>query len=587
MTVEVVAGEPAVKRNPPEPSAASAPPAGSTTFLDRHWRPLVAGAMSLPFAAVLLAFRAQEPRSSNFGDVAVTELAIQKALRFRQVVGPYDRFGWSHPGPGIFYILAIPYAVLGRQASGVLVGAFIVNFACAVGIIALLGRRAGPKAAIGGAVIICTFMALIGVQDVTGAWSPVLITFPAALFFVLCADVASGATWTLVPALVVGSVLAQTEVGLAGVLVVGLGGAICVHVIARLRGTATWDHRTLARVAIASLLVMIVLWTAPIYQQVTGRYGNLGLILQFFLRHHGHHTLSESFTSLSNGMLVGLGPSHVGARLGPVPGYEVGLAMLLTGTVAAAAACHRREQRLGRMLSVVIVGAAVVYCISLLRVQDPLYGYLVLWTRSLTLCAALAAMLAIVAPRRGARRWTTHTSVAGSVLLVASLAGAAAQVVDEGARAPTHRAYGTLSDAAAGLAGVMRTSPHQILMCVSSATAWPYAAGVAADLIRQGWDVTVEERWLHAFGDALAPTGQERAAVFVDMAGTQPTISVSPDMTKTAGGMTFRVYVPSASTQPPVSSTLCPAVPDSSPAPRYAHFRLTHPLLRPGEGARG
>jgi len=148
VTVEVVAGEPAVKRNPPEPSTASAPPAGSTTFLDRHWKPLVAAGMSLPFLAVLLGFGAQDPGSSNFGDVAVTELAIQNALHFRQVLGPYDRFGWNHPGPAIFYILAVPYALVGRQASGVLVGAFIVNFACAVGIIALLGRRAGPKAAV-------------------------------------------------------------------------------------------------------------------------------------------------------------------------------------------------------------------------------------------------------------------------------------------------------------------------------------------------------------------------------------------------------------------------------------------------------
>ncbi|HTZ08663.1 MAG TPA: hypothetical protein VMB72_06315, partial [Acidimicrobiales bacterium] len=42
------------------------------------------------------------------GDLALVDLAVRSATRFQQVLGPYDRFGWHHPGPAYFYLLALP-----------------------------------------------------------------------------------------------------------------------------------------------------------------------------------------------------------------------------------------------------------------------------------------------------------------------------------------------------------------------------------------------------------------------------------------------------------------------------------------------
>ena len=146
---------------------------------------------------------------SNWGDVAANELSVQNAVHLHQAVGPYDRFGWFHPGPMLFYLLAIPYALMDWNGAGLEVGTALINLAAAIGIVALVARRAGGKAALGTAAIVCAFEFALGPTHITNPWGPEVIVVPAALFFVLSADLAAGAVWSLVGAVAVGSFLAS------------------------------------------------------------------------------------------------------------------------------------------------------------------------------------------------------------------------------------------------------------------------------------------------------------------------------------------------------------------------------------------
>ena len=75
-----------------------------------------------------------------------------------------------------------------------------------------------------------------------------------------------------------------------------------------------------------------------------------------------------------------------------------------------------------------------------------------------------------------------------------------------------------------------------------STAAWPTSAGVVADLRRDGRDARVNPHWLYVFGDELAPSGREQAAVFLEST-TSParSLPVKVQGGTSSGGLTIRV----------------------------------------------
>jgi hypothetical protein len=51
----------------------------------------------------------------HYGDQAILALRVGDAMKFHAEVGPYSRFGWSHPGPALFYLLAPVYSLSGTN----------------------------------------------------------------------------------------------------------------------------------------------------------------------------------------------------------------------------------------------------------------------------------------------------------------------------------------------------------------------------------------------------------------------------------------------------------------------------------------
>ena len=58
------------------------------------------------------------------------------------LVGVYSRFGWNHPGPLLFYVLALPYRVLGADGPALRASGVLVNLVAAAGGVVLFARRA-------------------------------------------------------------------------------------------------------------------------------------------------------------------------------------------------------------------------------------------------------------------------------------------------------------------------------------------------------------------------------------------------------------------------------------------------------------
>ena len=56
-------------------------------------------------------------------DYAYTELLTRDVGHHPVLTGLYSRTDWNHPGPTLFYLLALPYRLTGSASIGIHVGA--------------------------------------------------------------------------------------------------------------------------------------------------------------------------------------------------------------------------------------------------------------------------------------------------------------------------------------------------------------------------------------------------------------------------------------------------------------------------------
>src|SRR5690349_5326963 len=108
-----------------------------------RWSRRVSGAglalVAVPFVAIV-ALALTHPWSSST-DLALMELrTLDVGGPATPLLGPYSRFGWYHPGPLAFWILALPYRLAGARPVGLLVGTAAVHAAAVAGCLVLAHR---------------------------------------------------------------------------------------------------------------------------------------------------------------------------------------------------------------------------------------------------------------------------------------------------------------------------------------------------------------------------------------------------------------------------------------------------------------
>jgi hypothetical protein len=521
--------------------------------------PLAVLLVVVPSVLMIAPFLAHHGPYSNWGDGAATELSVQNAARFHQTVGPYDRFGWYHPGPVSFYLLAIPYVLMGWNGAGLPVGTTLINLASAVGIVVVVARRGGGTAALGAAALLCAFESVMRVQNVTNIWGPIMVALPAAFFMVLCADFAAGGVWSLVGAIAVGAFLVQTDISTAPVVLSALTLALAVRAVVWRRAGRLGDSLRQSRAAgVIALVVAAVLWAPPVWQQFTGKRGNLEHLAGFFIRHRGQHGAHEALSALANGMFnrrLGLND-----QVGFFHHYDAYLATFLLAVAGLAVVCWRRQQWLALALASGIIAATAAVGVSLLRVLGPVFGYLVFWSRALTLCAGIAVVLCITGllrQGRGPHGWSRHTRIAGSVVVASCCLFTSWRLSESASRFHPGGGYTNVTAASIAVERLLPANAHHVLVCVTTAAAWPSSAGVVANLTKDGRDTRVNSRWLHVFGEQLRPSGRESAVVFLaDLRHQASFLPAVGRVRQTSGGdLAIGVFSPQYGH---VSSAECP-----------------------------
>ncbi|MDQ6837142.1 MAG: hypothetical protein M3137_02040, partial [Actinomycetota bacterium] len=163
--------------------------------------------------------------TSPLGDQALLEMGARRAMHLQELVGPYSRFGWHHPGPALFYVLALPTWLFG-SGPGISVGTALINGAAAVATVAYVWRRWGGVPALWASAALSGLCLGLSFFDLLYPWNPDVLALPIVAFTVLWADAVRGHVTALVWAAVLGSFVVQAHISTAPFVLVMIVAAV-------------------------------------------------------------------------------------------------------------------------------------------------------------------------------------------------------------------------------------------------------------------------------------------------------------------------------------------------------------------------
>ncbi|HEX7522374.1 MAG TPA: hypothetical protein VF441_10010 [Acidimicrobiia bacterium] len=533
----------------------------SQTQRSRSWTALAIVVVIAPLvvAAVVLIVRGWNNLVPT-DDIALTEVQVREIGRHAVLTGAYSRFHWRHPGPALFYLLAPAYWLLRSRSVALDVGALLINAASIGAIIVLAARRGGRALVAYTSVLLALFCFAVGPVMLYRPWTPHVTLLPFALVIVLLWSTTCGDAWALPVAFGVGSFVVQAHVGYVGPVVTAFVVTALLLTVQMVR--PAWRPFSGRRLGVAlaiSAAVVAVLWALPVWQQLTGRPGNLGDLWRYVrdLRPARSYASAFGVTVRQLGVVPHqVVTAHTGVAS---PNLAGGLITLGALVVAAVVAWRYRLSASLRLLAIVAalmpVSALAVARVSD-NVSDTTHRYLVRWIAVIglvawiafgsTVIAALQTRVATVTGRvDGPRRRTgLRLAAAGAAVVLALLT-----IVN--VRAATRietRPVGT-SASVANLSPRVEHALHttgngHVLVAMADGAPLDVVAGLLLQLDRRGTPVVVEPTWGWLLGPQLV-RDHERVTQTVTVVGPAQTALLRRDPAwrriASAGG--FEAYV--------------------------------------------
>ncbi len=427
-------------------------------------------------AAVSLLGRQWHPAS----DLAIQVLQIDDVGgRHTPLTGVHSRYGWDHPGPLLFWLLA-PFDWL-FGTTGILVGVAALNAAAVVGALVVARRRGGMTLAVLVALTLLVLMLANDTDLFVNPWNPWVAVLPFFTYLLLAWSLADGDVVVLPWLIGVGSFIVQAHVGYAPLV---LGAGAISALLARNARRVGDPH------VIVSLGIATAIWLPPILQQVFSETGNLAAIIEFFRS----PTEPRAGWPLAWGIMgTELGPPGAwlaGDELGPfgvLPGPTLPAVVLLAVTALAGVAASRNGAASAGRLALLVVVACALGVLATSRITGLVGTYLVRWWWVLAALVWLSLGWSVVC--------VLGERVRRGLLGVAVLATATMSVVVTARAVPAGLPDANESATVAALVGALRDQlgdDGSYLVDWTDAEVWgAVGTGVFVELERLGYDVAV------------------------------------------------------------------------------------------------
>lgn len=340
------------------------------------------------------------PDNPSSGDASLLEISTRWVFSHRILLGPYSRFIFFHPGP-LYFVIRFPlYALSGFRSSSFLLTTAALGGASLLGVRSIFRRCAPAGGELVFGAVAGSFLAVSGPALWLSEWNPLVIALPLFLFFACAAAVAAGRTKSAIPAVLAGSLAAQTHMGCIPAIV--LTGAFALLLL-RFPGIACAHHPHPAETRgkwLPSVLLLLLLWAPPIFEEITSApQGNITRIVVFMtetLPEHGFPQVFHDWSLAVTGFELDLlrAPIH---GLGALDAAVTVLPLIrLVLLVLAFLAMRKREGgRFAASLSLVclVLHGASLY--SGTQIRGERLVYLFEWMRILSPLSGAALLLAL------------------------------------------------------------------------------------------------------------------------------------------------------------------------------------------------
>lgn len=483
--------------------------------------PIALCLLAAVFVAVAAVSTRTAPETYPVADTATTSIATLQAARGALSVGAYSRFGWNHPGPLLYQILAGPYELSGRREIALKWTALALNLAWLGGLLALVGRRA-PTLAVTLAVALIPLL-WREQRLLFFAWNPFVTVLALAFAVAAAADLATGHGWRtrlgptwLVMAL---SFCIQAHAG----LIVPAG--ICV--LAAARGLWRTGARAQGRVAptvgtgiaIAGL-VTATLWLTPLIAEFRETPGNLASMVTFLS--DGSLPRRTWLQAIPGAAYMTVGPYlpfwvlHFTEVPAALPGWLPGaFALLVAATTAGTVHLHRRGRRYEAAVGALAAAGSVAVVLAARGIVGPFSDYLLIWATAIGALDVGIVGATLLPPWPDADRRAVFVRTGGLAVVCVTVWGAIGGMRIDGkhaeqARDTVLRALSTDLGAFCQRHGIARP-----LLAFAGEAAWREAVGVVLQFDKANRPIAIDDEGVFLVGRSFARTGREDATFFL------------------------------------------------------------------------
>jgi len=498
---------------------------------------IVLGVLLAP--VLLVAFRAVlsgMPDLAAEGDLAMLDISTRNLAEGRSLLGPYSRFGFNHPGPAYLF-LRIPLCLIaGGSGSASYVTVPLIIAVCLSAAFVLVKKSCGYTVSI----VFCLLMLLYMMQTSPVVWlrdwNPFVIIFPFLLFVLACAAVASGRTGWFPAAVVCGSLVAQTHLGGAPVV---LALMLLILPVRRLFAPALTGNEGLpGRPIVTGLVLGVALWLPVIVQEFVPGEGNVTRIIRFLDGNPSGIGLKSALREWSGALTaseMGLLAPRFLRSLGILHHAVLLVALFRLFLITGCAVLLRKTGRgrfMGSLATLLIVAHTVMF-LAVLQVRGDLHEYLFCWfsVTSPLSWFVLAGTLAVFAPGVTSRFRVLPLVITLAAAYIAFSVVLRTGVLEEGVFDPLsvhHEGVEQLSEA---LGAFLTDHGGSWYIEPVPGDLWPVSAGVVNRLSAGGFDIHLDP-----FFGSLTGTEPPAASMPLILTGTGSSISTGLDAVLTHDG---------------------------------------------------
>jgi hypothetical protein len=457
------------------------------------------------------------PETYPYADTATTSIYTLRAAHGELATGAYSRFGWHHPGPLLYQLLAPGYVLSGHREVSLKWTMLVLNVAVLAAWLTVLRRRA-PLLSVGAMIAIAPLI-LWEQRLLFWPWNPVAPLLGLALAIALAAHIAAGGTRSLPWLCATVSFLVQAHVGLAP-MGVALTAWALVAVIRQWMGATSANVRaTVRRSVIIAVVVAAVLWAVPIGDSLAHAPGNLGAIAAWSANHHQGIEWRRAAEIVATELIAPFDRSReliTGTVPASAPVWVLALALGQWVFLSVLALRSRRsgDGFVAGLSGICAIGIGVAL-LSVHSIEGDLYDHQILW---IGVIGIMNAALALHALSKWLSRWlrsdvASRVSRSAVVAFIAWSAVLGILRLDGKQRADAYdRTLLELTDALVQYCDEQRVARPVLTY---DEKVWAPAAGLVLQFYKRDRPIAVTDAATFMFGRTFARTGAESAELYL------------------------------------------------------------------------